>query len=47
MTSSDEGEVLRATAELVRRSWELLGEAEARPPLRSDQIGSELPHQLL
>jgi hypothetical protein len=38
VTSSDEGEVLRATAELVRRSWELLGEAEARPPLRSDQI---------
>ena len=38
MTSSDDGEVLEATAELVRRSWALLEEAEMRPPMRSDQI---------
>jgi len=38
VTSSDDGEVLEATAELVRRSWEMLGEPEGRPPLRSDQI---------
>jgi hypothetical protein len=38
VTSSDDREVLEATAELVRCSWELLGEAEVRPPLRTDQI---------
>ena len=38
MTSSDDGEVLEATAELVRRAWLLLDAAAPRAPLRSDQI---------
>ena len=42
MRSSDDeeaaGEVVRATAQLIRRAWALLGEATLRPPLRSDQL---------
>ena len=37
-SDGDAGEVVRATAELVRRAWALLGEAALRPPLRSDQL---------
>ena len=37
MTSSDDRAVLEGAAELVRRTWELVG-TPARPPLRTDQI---------
>ena len=37
MTSSDDRAVLAGAAELVRRSWAMLGEAP-RPPLRTDQV---------
>ena len=38
MTSSDDAEVLCATAALVRRSWALLDQPEIRAPMRTDQI---------
>ncbi|MBW3630037.1 MAG: hypothetical protein KY464_12160, partial [Gemmatimonadetes bacterium] len=38
MTSSEDVEVLAATAALVRRSWSLLDDPEVRPPMRTDQI---------
>ena len=37
MTSSDDRAVLEGAAELVRRSWEVVG-SPPRPPLRTDQI---------
>jgi Zn-dependent peptidase ImmA (M78 family) len=38
VTSSDDGAVLEATAELVRGAWALVDASAARAPLRSDQI---------
>ena len=38
MTRSDDLEVLKATADLVRRSWSMLDDAAPRPPFRSDQL---------
>lgn len=40
--SSEDREVLRATAALLRRSWEMLDEPAVRPPLRTDQISTLL-----
>ena len=37
MTRSEDRAVLEGAAELVRRSWEMVG-SPARPPLRTDQI---------
>lgn len=36
--SSEERSVVDATAALVRSAWTMLGEASARPPLRTDQL---------
>jgi hypothetical protein len=38
VTSSEDRTVVEAAAQLVRRSWSLLEEPAARPPLRTDQI---------
>ena len=42
MTSSEDGEVLQATAGLLRRSWTLLEGSAPRGPMRSDQISALL-----
>ena len=44
MTSSEDGEVLRSTADLVRQVWTTLGISSVRAPLRSDQITRLLVH---